>query len=68
MYGLGAGVWTRDAHEIYQIPRAIIVVLGKSISLLSQVHLLGYKQSGIGRENHKMMLITVRRKHVDLVR
>jgi aldehyde dehydrogenase len=23
MYGLGAGVWTRDAHEIYQIPRAI---------------------------------------------
>ena len=23
MYGLGAGVWTRDAHEIYQVPRAI---------------------------------------------
>jgi aldehyde dehydrogenase len=23
MYGLGAGLWTRDAHEIYQVPRAI---------------------------------------------
>ncbi len=22
-YGLGAGVWTRDAHELYEIPRAI---------------------------------------------
>ncbi|WP_217604799.1 aldehyde dehydrogenase family protein, partial [Chitinophaga sp. GbtcB8] len=23
LYGLGAGVWTRDAHEMYQVPRAI---------------------------------------------
>src|SRR5690606_32455091 len=23
IYGLGAGVWTRDAHEIFQVPRAI---------------------------------------------
>ena len=23
IYGLGAGVWTRDAHEMYQVPRAI---------------------------------------------
>src|SRR5690606_16109159 len=23
LYGLGAGVWTRDAHELYQVPRAI---------------------------------------------
>ena len=23
LYGLGAGVWTRDAHQLYQIPRAI---------------------------------------------
>lgn len=23
MYGLGAGLWSRDAHELYQIPRAI---------------------------------------------
>jgi aldehyde dehydrogenase len=21
IYGLGAGVWTRDAHQLYQIPR-----------------------------------------------
>jgi aldehyde dehydrogenase len=36
MYGLGAGVWTRDAHEIYQIPRLSNGRLGKSISLLSR--------------------------------
>ena len=23
MYGLGAGVWTRDAHQLYKVPRAI---------------------------------------------
>ena len=23
LYGLGAGVWTRDAHQLYQVPRAI---------------------------------------------
>ena len=23
LYGLGAGVWTRDAHELYTVPRAI---------------------------------------------
>jgi aldehyde dehydrogenase len=23
IYGLGAGVWTRDAHQLYQVPRAI---------------------------------------------
>jgi aldehyde dehydrogenase len=69
MYGLGAGVWTRDAHEIYQIPRAIQSCLVNQYHSYPQVHLGGYKQSGIGRENHKMMLdITVRRKHVDLVR
>jgi aldehyde dehydrogenase len=57
MYGLGAGVWTRDAHEIYQIQElSIRSCLGKSISLLSRCTFGGYKQSGIGRENHKMML------------
>jgi aldehyde dehydrogenase len=47
MYGLGAGVWTRDAHEIYQIPRAI--QSGRvwvNQYLIPQVHLGGYKQSG----------------------
>jgi aldehyde dehydrogenase len=58
MYGLGAGVWTRDAHEIYQIPRAI----QSGRVWVNQYHSYrrctfgGYKQSGIGRENHKMML------------
>jgi aldehyde dehydrogenase len=28
MYGLGAGVWTRDAHEIYQIELSNPVVFG----------------------------------------
>lgn len=59
MYGLGAGVWTRDAHQLYQVPRAIQA--GRV--WVNQYHVYpagapfgGYKQSGIGRENHKMML------------
>ncbi|KAJ1435226.1 hypothetical protein B484DRAFT_274365 [Ochromonadaceae sp. CCMP2298] len=59
IYGLGAGVWTRDAHEIYQIPRAIQA--GRV--WVNCYHLYpahspfgGYKKSGFGRENHKMML------------
>lgn len=59
LYGLGAGVWTRDAHELYQVPRAIQA--GRV--WVNQYHVYpagapfgGYKQSGIGRENHKMML------------
>jgi aldehyde dehydrogenase len=69
MYGLGAGVWTRDAHEIYQIPRAIQSCLVNQYHSYPQVHLGGYKQSGIGRENHKMMLGHYRQtKTCDLVR
>ncbi|WP_016991184.1 aldehyde dehydrogenase family protein [Flavobacterium sp. ACAM 123] len=59
MYGLGAGVWTRDAHEIYQIPRAIQsgrVWVNQYHSYPAGAPFGGYKQSGIGRENHKMML------------
>jgi aldehyde dehydrogenase len=59
MYGLGAGVWTRDAHEIYQIPRAIQsgrVWINQYHSYPAGAPFGGYKQSGIGRENHKMML------------
>lgn len=59
LYGLGAGVWTRDAHELYQVPRAIQA--GRV--WVNCFHLYpagapfgGYKQSGVGRENHKMML------------
>nr|WP_314896821.1 aldehyde dehydrogenase family protein [uncultured Flavobacterium sp.] len=59
MYGLGAGVWTRDAHEIYQVPRAIQAVrvwINQYHSYPAGAPFGGYKQSGIGRENHKMML------------
>jgi aldehyde dehydrogenase len=59
MYGLGAGLWTRDAHEIYQVPRAIHagrVWVNQYHSYPAGAPFGGYKQSGIGRENHKMML------------
>lgn len=58
-YGLGAGVWTRDAHELYQVPRAIQagrVWVNNYHNYPAGAPFGGYKQSGIGRENHKMML------------
>lgn len=59
IYGLGAGVWTRDAHQLYTIPRAIQagrVWVNQYHSYPAGAPFGGYKQSGIGRENHKMML------------
>jgi aldehyde dehydrogenase len=59
LYGLGAGVWTRDAHELYQVPRAIKagrVWVNQYHAYPAGAPFGGYKQSGIGRENHKMML------------
>lgn len=59
LYGLGAGVWTRDAHQLYQIPRAIKagrVWVNNYHNYPAGAPFGGYKQSGIGRENHKMML------------
>lgn len=59
IYGLGAGVWTRDAHQLYQIPRAVQagrVWVNQYHSYPAGAPFGGYKQSGIGRENHKMML------------
>jgi aldehyde dehydrogenase len=59
MYGLGAGVWTRDAHQLYQVPRAIQagrVWVNQYHSYPAGAPFGGYKQSGVGRENHKMML------------
>lgn len=59
MYGLGAGVWTRDAHELYRVPRAIQagrVWVNQYHAYPAGAPFGGYKQSGIGRENHKMML------------
>jgi len=59
MYGLGAGVWTRDAHELYRVPRAIQagrIWVNQYHAYPAGAPFGGYKQSGIGRENHKMML------------
>lgn len=59
LYGLGAGVWTRDAHEIYQVPRAIQagrVWVNQYHAYPAHAPFGGYKKSGFGRENHKMML------------
>lgn len=58
-YGLGAGVWTRDAHELYQIPRAIQagrVWVNCYHAYPAHAPFGGYKKSGFGRETHKMML------------
>ncbi|MCG2611434.1 aldehyde dehydrogenase [Flavobacterium sp. SM15] len=59
IYGLGAGVWTRDAHELYLVPRAIQagrVWVNQYHAYPAGAPFGGYKQSGIGRENHKQML------------
>lgn len=59
LYGLGAGVWTRDAHELYTVPRAIQagrVWVNNYHAYPAHAPFGGYKKSGFGRENHKMML------------
>lgn len=59
MYGLGAGFWSRDAHELYQVPRAIQagrVWVNCYHNYPAHAPFGGYKKSGFGRENHKMML------------
>ncbi len=59
LYGLGAGVWTRDGNRAYRFGRAIQAGrVWTNCYHLYPAHAAfgGYKQSGIGRENHKMML------------
>jgi len=59
LYGLGAGVWTRDGTRAYRFGRAIQAGrVWVNCYHLYPAHAAfgGYKQSGIGRENHKMML------------
>ncbi len=58
-YGLGAGVWTRDQNRAYRMGRGIQA--GRvwiNCYHLYPAHAAfgGYKQSGIGRETHKMAL------------
>jgi len=59
LYGLGAGVWTRDMHQAYKISREIKagrVWVNCYHNYPAHAPFGGYKKSGIGRENHKMML------------
>jgi aldehyde dehydrogenase len=59
LYGLGAGVWTRDMNRAYHMGRGIQAGrVWTNCYHLYPAHAAfgGYKQSGIGRENHKMML------------
>ncbi len=59
LYGLGAGVWTRSVHKAYRFGRGIQAGrVWTNCYHLYPAHSAfgGYKQSGIGRENHLMML------------
>jgi aldehyde dehydrogenase len=58
-FGLGAGVWTRDANLAYRMGRGIKAGrVWTNCYHLYPAHAAfgGYKQSGIGRETHRMML------------
>ena len=59
LYGLGAGVWSREANICYRVGRGVKAGrVWTNCYHLYPAHAAfgGYKQSGIGRENHKMML------------
>lgn len=59
LYGLGAGVWSRDGGVAYRAGRDIKagrVWTNTYHQYPAHAAFGGYKQSGIGRENHKMML------------
>jgi aldehyde dehydrogenase len=59
LYGLGAGVWSRDANTCYRFGRGIKagrVWTNCYHAYPAHAAFGGYKQSGIGRETHKMML------------
>ena len=59
LYGLGAGVWSRSGATAYRAGRAIQagrVWTNCYHQYPAHAAFGGYKQSGIGRENHKMML------------
>src|SRR5579863_7353217 len=59
LYGLGAGVWTRNGNTAYRMGRAIQagrVWTNCYHAYPAHAAFGGYKASGIGRETHKMML------------
>ncbi|WP_036500316.1 aldehyde dehydrogenase [Novosphingobium nitrogenifigens] len=58
-FGLGAGVWSRNANTCYRFGREIQagrVWTNCYHAYPAHAAFGGYKQSGIGRETHKMML------------
>jgi len=59
LYGLGAGVWTRDVHQMQTFSRGVEagrIWCNCYHAYPAGASFGGYKKSGIGRENHKMML------------
>ena len=59
IYGLGAGVWSRNVNNTYRVGRAIQA--GRVWTNCYHVYPAhaafgGYKQSGFGRETHKLIL------------
>ena len=59
LYGLGAGIWSRDANTCYRFGRGIKagrVWTNCYHAYPAHAAFGGYKQSGLGRETHKMML------------
>ena len=59
IFGLGAGVWSRDGSVAYRMGRGIKagrVWTNCYHAYPAHAAFGGYKESGIGRENHKMML------------
>ena len=59
LYGLGAAVWTRDINKAFRMGKGIQagrVWTNCYHAYPAHAAFGGYKQSGIGRENHKMML------------
>ena len=59
LYGLGAGVWSRNGNVAYRMGRAIKagrVWTNCYHAYPAHAAFGGYKESGLGRENHKMML------------
>ena len=58
-YGLGAGIWTRNGNRAFRFGREIQagrVWTNCYHAYPAHAAFGGYKQSGIGRETHKMML------------
>jgi aldehyde dehydrogenase len=59
IYGLGAGVWSRDVNNTYRVGREIQagrVWTNCYHAYPAHAAFGGYKQSGFGRETHKMIL------------